>query len=435
MGRGDQRYSPDAGMTGFALVDVNNCYVSCERVFNPKLEGRPVIVLSNNDGCAVARSAEVKALGVKMGEPWFKMKDLARKHGIIALSSNYELYADMSNRLMTLLSRFSPDQEIYSIDECFLGMAGFENYDLIEYGREIRQTVKQWTGLPVCVGFASTKTLAKLANHCAKKSLAGVDGVCDLGRLSDGERSRLFAALPVGEIWGVGRRLSAQLIARGIGTVEALRVADAKTLLREFSVVLERTIAELNCVSCMAMEDAAPNKQQIMSSRSFGQPVYDLDGLGEAVASYIAIAAAKLRSQASLAGAIQVYVMTNAFKPNDPQYQNGLIIPLPESTDDTLRLIKVALWGLKKIYRPGYAYKKAGVALMNFSNASNIQFGLFSTLKDNTGLMRVMDQINQAWGRGTVHSAAEGLQKEWKMKREKKSPGYTTRWDELPVAS
>ena len=221
-------------MSGFALVDVNNCYVSCERVFNPRLEGVPVVVLSNNDGCAVARSAEVKALGVKMGEPWFKMKDLAKRHGIVALSSNYELYADMSNRLMSLLSRFSPDQEIYSIDECFLGMDGFENYDLIDYGREIRATVKQWTGLPVCVGFASTKTLAKLANHCAKKALAGVEGVCDFGRLSESERSTLFTKLPVGEVWGVGRRLSAQLTERGISTVEALRTADAKTLRREF---------------------------------------------------------------------------------------------------------------------------------------------------------------------------------------------------------
>ena len=414
-------------MSGFALVDVNNCYVSCERVFNPKLEGRPIVVLSNNDGCAVARSAEVKALGVKMGTPWFQMQDLARNHGIVALSSNYELYADMSNRLMCLLGHYSPDQEIYSIDECFLGMTGFEQYDLIKYGQEIRQKVKQCVGLPVCVGFAETKTLAKLANHCAKKSLAGVEGVCDFGRLSRAELSALFSALPVGEVWGVGRRLSAQLGARGIGTVEALRTADAKVLRREFSVVLERTMAELNGISCLALEEAAPNKQQIMSSRSFGQPVHDLEGLGEAVASYIAIAAAKLRDQGSLAGAIQVYVTTNSFKPQDPQYQRGLTIPLPEPTDDTLRLIRVARWGLAKIFRTGFAYKKAGIALMNLSDAGTVQPDLFSKGKNNTRLMAVMDQINEVWGRGTLHSAAEGIQKEWKMKREKKSPGYTTR--------
>ena len=330
-------------MSQFALVDGNNFYVSCERVFNPKLEGKPVVVLSNNDGCAVARSAEVKALGVKMGTPWFQMKDLARKHGIIALSSNYELYADLSNRMMSLLGRFSPDQEIYSIDECFLGLDGFHHYDILSYGQEIRQTVKQWIGIPVCVGVAPTKTLAKLANHCAKKNLAGSEGVCDLGCLSPTALSSLFSKIPVGEVWGVGRRLSAQLGERGIASVEDLRTANAKILRREFSVVLERTIAELNGISCLAMEDAVPNKQQIMSSRSFGQYVYDLEPLKEAVASYIAIAAEKLRSQGSRAGMVQVYIRTNPHKENVPQYQRGLMVSLPEPSDDTLRLTKLAL--------------------------------------------------------------------------------------------
>jgi DNA polymerase V len=422
-------------MSGFALVDGNNFYVSCERVFNPKLEDRPVVVLSNNDGCAVARSAEVKALGVKMGTPWFQMRDLAQKHGIVALSSNYELYADLSNRMMSVLAQYSPDQEIYSIDECFLGLSGFEHYDLITYGQEIRQKVKQWVGIPVCVGFASTKTLAKLANHCAKKGYAGVEGVCDFGRMNASELSRLFSSIAVGEIWGIGRQLSRQLIDRGIATVESLKTADAKILRREYSVVLERTIAELNGISCMAMEETAPAKQQIMSSRSFGNYVYDLEPLGEAVASYIAIAAEKLRSQGSLAGMLQVYIRTNPHKANAPQYQRGLTIPLPEPTNDTLRLTKVARWGLKQIYQPGFAYQKAGIALMNLRDAGTVQMNLFSKAKDNTRLMQVMDQINTVWGRGTLHSAAEGLQKEWKMKREKKSPGYTTCWDQLPVAS
>lgn len=425
-------------MAGFALVDGNNFYVSCERVFNPRLEGRPVVVLSNNDGCAVARSAEVKAFGVKMGTPWFKMKDLARKHGIIALSSNYELYADLSNRMMGVLGQFSPDQEIYSIDECFLGLDGFAHFDLIEYGQQIRQKVKQWVGIPVCVGFSQTKTLAKLANHCAKRALletAGAEGVCDFDRLSASERAQLFSRIPVGEIWGVGRQLSRQLSERGIATVEALRTADAKVLRREFSVVLERTIAELNGVSCLSMEEAAPKKQQIMSSRSFGHYVYDLEALGEAVASYIAIAAGKLRGQGSLAGMVQVYIRTNPHKANAPQYQRGLSIPLPEPTDDTLRLTTIALWGLKRIYRPGFAYQKAGVALMNIRDAGTVQMTLFSKTRDNTRLMQVMDRINTVWGRGTLHSAAEGVQKDWTMKREKKSPGYTTRWDQLPVAS
>ncbi len=422
-------------MSGFALIDGNNFYVSCERVFNPKLEGRPVVVLSNNDGCAVARSAEVKALGVPMGAPWFKMQDLARKHGIIALSSNYELYADLSNRMMEILGRFSPDQEVYSIDECFLGMAGFEQYDFLDYGQTIRETVRQWIGIPVCVGFAETKTLAKLANHCAKKGLAGKAGVCDFGRLDQTERSALFSRIPVGEVWGVGRRLSEQLAEQGITTVETLRSADAKTLRREFSVVLERTHAELNGESCLSLEDTVPNKQQIMSSRSFGHYVHELAGLEEAVASYVAVAARKLRDQHSLAGMLQVYIRTNPHKPEAPQYQKGLSIPLPEPTDDTLRLTTIARWGLKKIYKPGYAYQKAGVVLMNLMDASTVQMNLFSKAKDHSRLMRVMDQINDNWGKGTLHLAAEGVRKDWSMKREKKSPAYTTRWAELPVAT
>ena len=364
-----------------ALVDGNNFYVSCERVFDPKLEGRPIVVLSNNDGCAVARSAEVKALGVKMGAPWFKLRELARMHGILALSSNYALYADMSNRMMGVLGQFSPDQEIYSIDECFLGLDGFRHVDLAKYGQRMRQRVKQWTGLPVCVGIAETKTLAKLANHCAKKNLAGTDGVCDFGLLDESELSSVFSAIEVGEIWGVGRKLSEQLSNRGITTVDALKKADAKALRREFSVVMERTVTELNGTPCLSLEDAAPNKQQIISSRSFGHYVYDLEPLGEAVATYIARAAEKLRSQGSLAGMVHVYIRTNPHKPDTPQYQRGLTVPLTNASDDTLLLTRAALWGLRRIYLPGYAYQKAGVALLNLSHSGKPQMDLFSKPK------------------------------------------------------
>jgi DNA polymerase V len=421
-------------MPSIALVDGNNFYVSCERVFNPKLEGMPVVVLSNNDGCAVARSAEVKALGVKMGTPWFQMKDLARQHGIIAMSSNYALYADMSNRMMSVLAQYSPDQEIYSIDECFLGLDGFGHLDLVQYGKAMREKVRQWVGIPVCVGIAETKTLAKLANHCAKKEFAGKDGVCDFGRLSEVELSRLFAGIEVGAVWGVGRQLTRKLGDMGIATVEELRTADAKTLRDRFSVVLERTVAELNGTACIEIEHDVPNKQQIMSSRSFGNYVYDLAPLKEAVASYIAIAAEKLRGQGSLAGMVQVYIRTNPHKETAPQYQKGLTIPLPDATDDTLRLTRAALWGLKRIYQPGYAYQKAGVALLNLTDAATEQMGLFSTVRDNTKLIQVMDRINGIWGRGTLRSAAEGIQKGWKMKRERMSPCYTTDWNEVPVA-
>ena len=422
-------------MSAFALVDGNNFYVSCERVFNPRLEGRPVVVLSNNDGCAVARSAEAKALGVRMGAPWFQMQALAKMHGIIALSSNYELYADLSNRMMGVLARYSPNQEIYSIDECFLGLDGFRNHDLDNYGQEIRRTVRQWIGLPVCVGFGTSKTLAKLANHCAKKNLAGKEGVCDLDRLAPVERSALLSRIPVGEIWGVGSRLSRRLAERGVATVEALRTTDAKVLRREFSVTLERTIAELNGISCLSLDETLPARQQIISSRSFGQYVYELEPLGEAVASYIAIAAQKLRSQNSLAGMLRIYLRTNPHNEHTRQYQQALTIPLPEPTCDTLRLTRVARWGLKRIYRPGFAYQKAGVALMNLQDAGTVQSGLFPGAKDNIRLMQVMDRINAAWGRGTLHCAAEGLQKSWAMKSGKRSPAYTTRWDQLPEAS
>lgn len=415
----------------FALVDGNSFYVSCERVFCPRLERRPVVVLSNNDGCVVARSAEAKALGVGMGVPWFQVRALAEKHGITAFSSNYALYADLSNRMMSVLAQFSPAQEIYSIDECFLGFDGFERYDLMAYGQQIRQRVLQWVGIPVCVGIAATKTLAKLANHCAKKSWAGENGVCDFAAIDAPALSRLFSTIPVGDIWGVGRRLAEQLAQRRIHTVEDLRRADAHTLRREFSVVLERIIRELNGTSCLDLEDVAPNKQQIISSRSFGAYVHELEPLREAVASYIAIAAEKLRRQGSLAGMVQVYIRTNPNRQNSPQYQQGLTIPLPEASDDTLRLTKVALWGLKRIYRPGFAYQKAGVALLNLHDARCHQPGLFAKRADNPRLMRVMDQINGAWGRGTLRSAAEGIARSWSMKRENVSAAYTTRWDQV----
>lgn len=417
-----------------ALIDGNNFYVSCERVFNPRLEGKPVVVLSNNDGCAVARSNEVKALGVKMGTPWFQMRDLARKHGIIALSSNYALYADMSNRMMSVLRQYSPDQEIYSIDECFLGLEGFSNYDLVVHAQAMRQQVRKWVGIPVCVGVAETKTLAKLANHSAKKYLAGAEGVCDFTRMSDAERSRLFSSIEVGEVWGIGPRLSKQLADRGVGTVEALRRADPKTIRREFSVVVERTVMELNAIPCLSLEEMAPAKQQIMSSRSFGNYVYDLEPLKEAVASYVATAGEKLRAQGSVAGMVQVYVRTNPHKAEHPQYQRGLTIPLPDPSDDTLHLTRAALWGLKRIYRPGFAYQKAGVVLMNLTDATSPQTSLFGTHRKNGQVMAVMDHVNAIWGRGTLRSAATGLAKSWAMKRERMSPQYTTHWGELPVA-
>lgn len=417
----------------FALIDGNNFYVSCERVFNPGLEGRPVVVLSNNDGCAVSRSNEAKALGVRMGQPWFQMQALAKQHGIVGLSSNYALYADMSQRMMTVLARYAPDQEIYSIDECFLGMDGFDRWDRVTHARRMRQQVRQWVGLPVCVGIAESKTLSKLANHAAKKGLAGTEGVCDLATLSQGERSALFNRINVGEVWGIGPRLTQRLAERNITTVEALRTADPKVLRREYSVVVERTVAELNGTSCIDLDDVAPRKQEIQSSRSFGAYVQDLGQLEEAVATYIATAATKLRSQQSLAARVHVYIRTNPFKPDRLQYQQAITVPLTVATDDTLRLTQAALWGLRRIYRPGYDYQKAGITLMELVDAGVTQGDLFCHARDNTRVMQAMDRINQTWGKGTLRSAAEGINKRWRMKRERMSPAFTTRWDQLPV--
>ena len=417
----------------FALIDGNNFYVSCERAFNPALEGKPVVVLSNNDGCVVARSAEVKALGVKMAAPWFQLRDLAHKHGILAYSSNYTLYADMSNRMMRMLATYSPQQEIYSIDECFLGFDGFPPDGLAAIGQRIRQQVKQWVGIPVCVGFGATKTLAKLANHCAKKGFSGSDSVCDFGRLQPAELDALFARIGVNEIWGVGRRLTEQLTARGITSVRDLRDADAVTLGEAFSVVLQRTVMELRGIPCLELEELAPAKKQIVSSRTFGSYIYTLPELEEAVATYIARAAEKLRRQRSVAGALQVYVRTNPHQPKHPQYQRGLTLPLPVPSADTRTLTRAALWALKRLFKPGYAYQKAGVMLMELRDAGVEQGQLFNTVPpDRPALMQVIDRANAQWGRGTLRLGSEGMSKPWQMRREHASPAYTTRWEDLP---
>jgi DNA polymerase V len=272
-------------MSVFALVDCNNFYASCEKLFDPRLQGQPIVVLSNNDGCVIARSAEAKALGIPMGAPWFTLKEAARKYGIVACSSNYALYADMSNRVVEVLSEFSPNVEVYSIDESFLDLSGFERQGFYEYGAEIRQRVWAWLGLAVCVGIATTKTLAKLANHAAKKALAGGTGVCDFTAMAEDELTQLFAHIHVGEVWGVGRKLAAQLEEIGIHTVQQLREADAQLIRHRFSVVLERTVRELRGVSCLELEELAPDKRQIMASRSFGVLVFELAKLVELLGS------------------------------------------------------------------------------------------------------------------------------------------------------
>jgi DNA polymerase V len=420
----------------FALVDVNNFYVSCERVFKPKLEGIPIVVLSNNDGCAVARSNEVKALGVKMGTPWFKMKDLAREQGILAFSSNYTLYGDMSNRVVQILRDFAPDTEVYSIDESFLRIETVAHLygGAVAMGQQMRERIKQWTGLPVCVGVGPTKTLAKFANHLAKKN-PQFEGVCDLHVIPRPERVRWMSGIEVGEVWGVGGRIARRLEVMGIHTVLDLRNTSPKEMRRYFGVVMERTCNELRGISCLALDDIAQPKQQIMSSRSFGRPVETIEELREALASYLSRAAEKLRKQQSVSAAVYVFIQTNRFN-KDEQYNAGLTVPMLEPTDDTLTLTAAALAGLEVMYRSGYRYKKAGVMLTLLSDKHARQTSIFDNsvvTQRSTKLMTALDTINRDYGHGTVRSGASGFTQYWAMRNENRSPRYTTRWDELPL--
>lgn len=428
-------------MAIFALVDVNNFYASCEKLFDPRLEGKPVVVLSNNDGCVVARSAEAKALGVPMGAPWHQLRDLARREGILAYSSNYALYADLSNRVVEVLGQFSPRLEVYSIDESFLDLEGLAATPeaRVAYGGEIRKRIGKWLGLTVCVGIAPTKTLAKLANHCAKKGLAGAGGVCDFTAMPEVELNALMATIDVGDIWGIGPRLAPRLRDIGIATVRDLANADADGLQSRFSVVMARTIQELNGLSCLDLEELAPAKQQIMASRSFGRPIDELSGLREAVASHVGRASEKLRSQGSVAGGITVFIRTNPFKPRDPQYQPSMTVALPDPTADTRVLTAWALRVLERIYRPEFTYHKAGVMLSQLLPSFASQGMLFSGPRypahQSECVMGVLDAVNRKWGRGTLRVSVDGTgdRNGWRMRRENLSPAYTTRWEDVAV--
>lgn len=437
LGRGDFHHSENrigAPVAPIALVDCNNFYASCERVFNPGLEGKPIVVLSNNDGCVVARSNEVKALGIPMGAPWFQIEKDAQRHGIIAYSSNYALYGDMSSRVMSILGRFSPRQETYSIDECFLEFEGLEKWDLQAYGQEIRRQVRQGTGIPVSIGIASTKTLAKLANHVAKKR-GQYAGVCDFGQFPQHALNALLGSIEVSEVWGVGQSITKRLETMGIQSVQDLRSANSRWIRQQFSVTLERTVAELNGMSCIELEEHAPNRKEIISSRSFGKPVDSLQELSEAVSSYTTRAAEKLRSQGSVAGSIGVFLLTNPFKPDEPQYQKSLVVPLVTPTDDTRHLAQAAITGLTRIYKAGFKYKKAGIILMALDQKGGGSRSLFedpTAEAKSTRLMKALDGINARMGKDTLKLASNGIEKPWKMKRLLKSPNYTTAWDEIP---
>ena len=417
----------------FALVDVNNFYTSCEQLFDPKLRCRPLVVLSNNDGCVVARSAEARAIGVPMAGPWYKVRKLVESNGGTWRSSNYTLYADMSDRVVEVLSAFTPNLEVYSIDESFLDMDGFR--DCVSHGLEIRRRIQTWLGLPVCVGIAQTKTLAKLANHIAKKR-PQFSGVCDLAAMAQGNRDRLFSEIDVGEVWGIGRRLREQLGEMDISTVAALRDADVQTLRDLFSVVLERTVRELRGTPCAELELVVPGKQEIISSRTFSGYLQDIETLRAAVSAHASRAAEKMREQGSAAGGISVFIQTNPFK-ECAQYQRASSLPLSQPSADTPLLVQAALRMLERIYRPGYDYRKVGVMLRNLTPAGSGQIPLFaaghSTQSDarRTKFNATMDSINRRWGRGTAKLLVEAVPQHWQMARKSLSPAYTTDWNAL----
>ncbi|HGN9441662.1 TPA: Y-family DNA polymerase [Raoultella ornithinolytica] len=416
----------------FALCDVNSFYASCETVFRPDLKGRPVVVLSNNDGCVIARSAEAKPF-VKMGDPYFKQKDIFRRHGVICFSSNYELYADMSNRVMTTLEELSPRCEIYSIDEAFCDLTGVRNCrDLTDFGREIRETILQRTHLTVGVGIAQTKTLAKLANHAAKKWQRQTGGVVDLSNIE--KQRKLMAALPVDEVWGVGRRISKKLEAMGIKTVLQLADTDIRFIRKHFNVVLERTVRELRGEPCLGLEEFAPVKQEIVCSRSFGGRITEYYEMRQAICSYASRAAEKLRGEHQYCRFISAFVKTSPFALNEPYYGNSASVKLLTPTQDSRDIIGAATRCLDAIWKDGHRYQKAGVMLGDFYSHGVAQLNLFddnAPRKNSEKLMEVLDHLNEKGGKGTLYFAGQGIQTVWQMKREMLSPRYTTRYSDL----
>lgn len=431
----------------FALVDVNNMYVSCERVFKPSLNGRPVVVLSSNDGACIARSNEAKDLGVQMAQPWFQVRHLEREAGLIALSANFELYGDMSSRMMSIVGQYAPRQQIYSIDECFLDFDGVRG-DLVEIGRDIRRTVLQWTGLPTSVGFGPTKTLAKLANHVAKTTdrkpgpyPAALAQVCNFGVMSRAELDAVMGATEVGCVWGIGRRIGARLTEAGIHTVRDLVNADITALRSQFSVVLEKTLLELRGTSCLDLDDTPAGRQQIMCSRSFGSAVTELAELEQVVSDFASRVAEKLRQQGSAAGAVHVFITTSPHRKHSP----SMTVPMVRPTTDTRELVVTATRALHRMYRPGFNYVKAGVMLVDLyaGGARQGELDLFvvgepmaqaEVSQGRSQLMGALDALNHRFGKGAVRiaSAQQGRGANSSVGRqERRTPRYTTRLDEI----
>lgn len=409
----------------FGLVDCNNFYASCERVFNPSLNGKPIVVLSNNDGCVIARSNEAKALGIKMGVPAYQIKDLVKKHDVAVFSSNYVLYGDMSGRVMSMLAELAPEIEVYSIDEAFLNLEGIQ--DLQTLGSKIVRQVTRGTGIPVSAGIASTKTLAKVANKFAKKYPA-YNRLCIID--TEEKREKALKLFEIGDIWGIGRRQATKLEKQGIKTAYDFTQLPGSWVRKNMTVTGERTWKELRGISCIDMESAPPAKKQICTSRSFGKMVEDIDTMSEAIATHASTCAKKLRQQKSYAMSLMVFIHTNNFREDLPQYWKNTIIKLPVPTSDTLEIVHYALEGLKSIFMPGYQYKKAGVIITEI--VTSAQLGLFDTVdrEKREKLMQVIDKVNGEH-RHLVKLAVQGNGRDWKLKQEQLSKRYTTDINEV----
>jgi DNA polymerase V len=415
----------------FALIDCNNFYVSCERVFKPELRNRPVVVLSNNDGCAVALSNEAKALGMKVGTPIFQAMNLVKSNGVAILSSNYSLYGDMSTRVMDVIGTFSPEVEYYSIDEAFMQLDGITSIaSYAEYGRRIRETILKWTGIPVSIGIASTKTLAKIASRFAKK---GLEGVLDL--TAEPDISPFLKDTGVDDVWGIGFQNGAKLRTRGISTALQLSELEDMWVRKNLGgIVGLRTVWELRGISCIPIETVRADRKQIVSSRSFGTPVEDFDALAEALSDYVARAAVKLRQQKSLVSVMQVFLATNRFKKNEKQYNNAVTRRLSNPASYTPELITITVDLLRKIYRQGYRYKKTGVVfteLMRESDRESLLFRDTGRIEREKSLMRTIDSLNAHYGRQALSIGGKGRAERWAMRRRYLSRRYTTDWDEL----
>ena len=412
-----------------ALVDCNSFYVSCETLFNPKLKNKPVVVLSNNDGCIVSRSNEAKALGIKMGEPYFKAKDIIIKNDGQVFSSNYSLYGDISRRVMRTLKRFNSDIEIYSIDEAFLDLSNFSDDEIEDVGKEIRSTVLQWTGIPTSIGIAKTKTLSKVANHIAKKKESGVTSLIGIQNIDP-----ILEKVEINDVWGVGKQLTKFYHQNGIYNAKQLKNISNTWIKKSSNVLSSRTAMELRGISCIGLEKTVSKRKSCVVSRSFGKRVEKLQELKEAIANYCLNASEKIRSESLIAKSITIFIRTSPFQGKFRYYSNSKTIDFPIATNNSIEIVKTALSALESIFKNGYRYQKAGVLLTGLSNDDGKK-NLFSSEKDEKikSLMRSIDNTNYRYGRSAISLASAGVQKRWNMKREHSSRIDTADFYSLPT--